>query len=87
MGRGAAGYKFTRRDALACSSKLCACETRRGCENVGVSVGVGGVPGALWRVEPRPLCRRRRASERQRRGEREREGEGKGGIEQAPGAV
>lgn len=46
-------------------------QTRRGCENVGVGVYVGGVPGALWRVEPRPLCRRRRASERAE----EREGE------------
>jgi len=48
---------------------------------VGVGVDVGGVPGALWRVEPRPLCRRQRASERHRGGEREDEG----GIEQEPG--
>lgn len=50
---------------------LCVQMRMRGCENVGVGVGVGGVPGALWRVEPRPLCRRRRTSERQRGGERE----------------
>lgn len=61
---GASGCKFTRRDSLACSRirfvLTCMCES--------VSAGVVGRPGALWRVEPRPLCRRARGREREREG-------------------
>jgi hypothetical protein len=99
VSRNAVGCKFTRRDAPA--RRLRACERACGCERVrapgvGVGVGVGWRPGALWRVEPRPLCRRRRrreqtserasgrASERARERERERVTEG-GRVRASPG--
>ena len=74
---------------------VCASSKVRAC----VQGGVGGRPGALWRVEPRPLCRREREREREterdreggrnRESEKERKRDGEGEIERArpPGAV